>query len=58
VAGPDDQGDIKAGTVYIGVAHPGGTSVEKYQFPSRRPLVRGRAVTAALLQLTKALQGD
>ncbi|MEE8518302.1 MAG: competence/damage-inducible protein A [Dehalococcoidia bacterium] len=56
VAGPEDQGEIKAGTVYIGVAHPGGTSVERYQFPSRRPLVRGRAVTAALLQLTQALQ--
>ncbi len=56
VAGPDDQGDIKAGTVFIGVSHPGGTSVTEHRFPSRRPLVRNRAVTAALLQLASALR--
>ena len=56
VAGPDDQGDIKAGTVFIGVAHPGGASVTEHRFPSRRPLVRNRAVTAALLQLASALR--
>ncbi|MDA1036162.1 MAG: nicotinamide-nucleotide amidohydrolase family protein, partial [Chloroflexi bacterium] len=55
VAGPGDQGEIKAGTVYIGVATPEGVTVERYQFPSRRPLVRNRAVTAALLQMVKAL---
>jgi nicotinamide-nucleotide amidase len=62
VAGPGDQEGVQpgtvivAGTVFIGVAHPGGVSVEKHQFPSRRPLVRGRAVTAALLQLVRALR--
>ena len=56
VAGPDDQGDIKAGTVFIGVAHPGGALVTEHRFPSRRPLVRNRAVTAALLQLASALR--
>jgi nicotinamide-nucleotide amidase len=55
VAGPGDIGDIKAGTVFIGVATPAGVTVEQYQFPSRRPLVRGRAVTASLLQLARAL---
>ena len=46
----------RPGTVFIGVAVPGWAGVEPYAFPSRRPLVRGRAVTAALLQLTRALQ--
>ena len=55
VAGPSDLGEIKAGTVFIGVATPAGVTVERYEFPSRRPLVRNRAVTAALLQMVKAL---
>ena len=55
VAGPSDMGNIPAGTVFIGVATPNGVEVEQYQFPSRRPLVRARAVTASLLQLTRAL---
>ena len=49
---------MKAGTVYIGVATPGGSSVARHEFPSRRPLVRNRAVTAALLQLIRALQSE
>jgi nicotinamide-nucleotide amidase len=56
VAGPEDDGEIKAGTVYIGVATPKGVSVTQHRFPSRRPLVRARAVTAALLQLMGALK--
>jgi nicotinamide-nucleotide amidase len=56
VAGPEDQDGVKVGTVFIGIAHPGGVSVQEYRFPSRRPLVRNRAVTAALLQLMRALQ--
>ena len=63
VAGPGDAVDnragtevtVKAGTVYIGIATPAGVNVQEYQFPSRRPLVRNRAVTAALLQLAQAL---
>ena len=58
VAGPGDQDGVKAGTVYIGVATPGGVSVARHEFPSRRPLVRNRAVTAALLQLIRALQSE
>ena len=57
VAGPGDQDGVKAGTVYIGVATPSGVSVTRHEFPSRRPLVRNRAVTAALLQLVQELQG-
>ncbi len=56
VAGPDDQNGVKAGTVFIGVAAPSGSTVTRHEFPSRRPLVRNRAVTAALLQLIQALQ--
>lgn len=63
VAGPGDNEEdrdgttvtVKAGTVFIGVATPSGVTVEQYSFPSRRPLVRNRAVTAALLQTVKAL---
>ena len=56
VAGPGDQDGVKAGTVYIGVATPDSVTVARHEFPSRRPLVRNRAVTAALLQLIQALQ--
>ena len=56
VAGPGDQDGVKAGTVFIGVATPETMSVSRHEFPSRRPLVRNRAVTAALLQLIQALQ--
>ena len=56
VAGPGDQNGVKAGSVFIGVATPRGAEVSKHEFPSRRPLVRSRAVTAALLQLIRALQ--
>tara|TARA_B100000029_G_C17608296_1_gene968224 strand:+ start:4197 stop:5423 length:1227 start_codon:yes stop_codon:yes gene_type:complete len=56
IAGPGDQNNIKAGTVFIGVSTPNSTTVTKHEFPSRRPLVRNRAVTAALLQLIRQLQ--
>jgi len=56
VAGPEDQDGVKVGTVFISIAHPGGATVQEHRFPSRRPLVRNRAVTAALLQLMRALQ--
>ena len=58
VAGPDPQPgeDAGPGTVFIAVAHPGGVDVQKHVFPPRRPLVRGRAVAMALLQLAHELQ--
>jgi nicotinamide-nucleotide amidase len=52
----DEVAGIKAGTVFIAVAHPGGVKVQQHQFPSRRPLVRARAVTAALLLLIAVLR--
>ena len=51
VAGPSEQEQVQVGTVFIGVSHPGGVKVEEHRFPARRPLVRGRATTAALLAL-------
>jgi nicotinamide-nucleotide amidase len=56
VAGPSQQDGVPVGTVYIGVAHPGGESVSYHRFPPRRPLVRGRAVLMALLDMGHALQ--
>lgn len=58
VAGPELQPgeQTQAGTVFVAVAHPGGVSVERYNFPPRRLLVRGRAVAQALLQLAHQLQ--
>ena len=58
VAGPGDQDGMKAGTVFIGVSTPVGTMVKEHRFPSRRPLVRNRAVTASLLQLIRVLNSD
>ena len=55
VAGPGDQGEIKVGTVFIAVATPKGVTVQQHSFPSRRPLIRNRAVTAALLHLVQSL---
>ena len=57
VAGPDEQEGKPAGLVYIATAVPGREAIAvEHQFPGRRPLVRGRAVTMALLQLSQALQ--
>ena len=58
VAGPQKQeGESEEpGTVFVSVALPGGVEVKKYSFPPRRPLVRGRTVAMALLQLAYALQ--
>jgi len=56
VAGPDDLEGNPPGLVYIGVSHPGGTTTSECRFPARRALVRGRAVTSALLALCQELQ--
>ena len=58
IAGPGDHEGVKAGTVFIGVSTPNSVTVSKHEFPSRRPLVRNRAVTSALLQLIRALGTD
>ena len=55
VAGPSELEGIPVGTVYIGVAQPEGSSGSYHRFPPRRPLVRGRAVVMALLEMCQAL---
>jgi len=56
VAGPSGQEGKPAGTVFIGVAHPGGITVSEHRFPGRRPLVRARSVAMSLLELGYALK--
>ncbi len=56
VAGPNPLEDKPTGTVYIGLAHPGGSAAKYYRFPANnRTLVKRRAVTSALLDLRSAL---
>ena len=40
-----------------GLAHDSGTVVSKHDFPPRRELIRRRAVTVALLELSQYLKG-
>ena len=47
-AGPDPATAHPVGTVYIGLAHPGGVNVEKKQFHGDRESIRKRAALAAL----------
>ena len=56
VAGPTELEGVAVGTVMLGIAHPGGARAANHRFPPRRPLVRSRAVTVALLELCQALQ--
>ena len=57
VAGPTEQEGKPPGLVYIAVVAPGAeATVAEHRFPARRPLVRARAVTMALLQLCQVLQ--
>ena len=59
VAGPDPLEDKPPGTVYIGVACPGGMESAYHRFPSTsRSLVKNRAVIMALLALRNAIAGD
>ena len=56
VAGPGELEGKAPGQVFIGVALPGGeVSVSEHRFPARRQLVRGQAVSVALLNLCQAL---
>ena len=59
VAGPSELEGKPVGLVHIGVAIPGSEPVvSTHQFPSRRPLVRGRAVSMALLEFCKVLRSS
>ena len=56
VAGPEELEGKPPGTVYIGVAHPGGCDSTYHRLPaSNRSLVKRRAVTMALLALRRVL---
>jgi nicotinamide-nucleotide amidase len=56
VAGPTEQGNKPAGTVYVGCAGPDGVSVRALALPGDRTAVRRATVTAALDLLAGRLQ--
>lgn len=53
VAGPDPADGKPVGTVFVGVAGPGGTVVEQHAFTGDRSAVRRATVVAALDLLTR-----
>jgi nicotinamide-nucleotide amidase len=56
VAGPSEQEEKPVGLVYIAIDVEGlAVNVTRHQFPGRRPLIRGRTVAMALLQLCQIL---
>lgn len=55
VAGPDRQDDRAVGTVYIGVAGPGGVQVHRLALDGDRATIRAGACTAALEALADDL---
>lgn len=48
VAGPDEQDGKPVGTVFIGLAGPGGTAVQEFHFEGDRAQIRLQAVQAAI----------
>ncbi|MET3682203.1 nicotinamide-nucleotide amidase [Alkalibacillus flavidus] len=58
VAGPDNQGHIPAGTVYIGLFHKGQTTCYSYQFPGGRDDVRQAAVERGFKVLHHELRNE
>ncbi|MCW2846035.1 MAG: CinA family protein [Marmoricola sp.] len=48
VAGPDRQEDQPVGTVFVGLAGPGGTSSARFAFEGDRAAIRSATCTAAL----------
>jgi nicotinamide-nucleotide amidase len=56
VAGPEPQGGVAVGTVYVAVAGPAGAAVRSLTLPGDRTAVRGGAVTAALDLLAARLR--
>jgi nicotinamide-nucleotide amidase len=58
VAGPDPQHGIPPGTVYVGLAGPGGTgAVRRLDLPGDRAAIRRSTVIAALALLAEAVPG-
>jgi nicotinamide-nucleotide amidase len=58
IAGPDgDSSGKPVGTVYIGLAHAGGTWAREFHFPGDREMIRDRAAKMALALLRFHLLG-
>jgi nicotinamide-nucleotide amidase len=55
VAGPDKQDDKPVGTVYVGVAGPGGVQVHRLSLAGDRDTIRAAACAAALEALVDEL---
>jgi nicotinamide-nucleotide amidase len=55
VAGPDPQGDTPVGTVFAGVAGPGGGEVRRLELTGDRTAIRTASVHAALALLAERL---
>jgi nicotinamide-nucleotide amidase len=56
VAGPDPQGGCPVGTVYVGLAGPGGGGVRRLSLSGDRAAIRAATVDAALAELLAALR--
>lgn len=56
IAGPDPQGGRPVGTVYVGLAGPGGGHVRRLTLSGDRAAIRGAAVQAAMAELLAALR--
>jgi nicotinamide-nucleotide amidase len=56
VAGPDAQGGIAAGTVYIGLSYPDGrTESRRLDLTGNRPAIRRAVVASALTLITESI---
>ena len=55
MAGPDPQGGRPVGTVYVGLAGPGGGRVRQLALSGDRAAIRAAAVDAALAELLAAV---
>ena len=56
VAGPDAQGGIAAGTVYIGLSYPdGATDARRLDLAGDRPAIRRAVVASALTLITGSI---
>ena len=55
VAGPDPQGGVPVGTVYVGLAGPGGGEVRRVALDGDRARIRDASVRAALGLLAERL---
>ena len=58
VAGPDPQGGVPVGTVFVGIAGPGGGEVRKVILDGDRARIRDASVRAALTLLAERLAAD